>query len=159
MYRLTIFLTTLYHCDTIFCDTLRGLQAYHQTRSNPCKSSISATFSHLLFIHHLKNVELQIVRLICCPQDRMIRRLCPELYLPQAFVYIPCCLPNGLCKKLIGHKMRAGTGCQKASVLYQLHGSQIDLTVALYSIFNGASGLGNESKFILTSMSGLKSWS
>lgn len=22
--RLTIFLTTLYHCDTIFCDTLRG---------------------------------------------------------------------------------------------------------------------------------------
>ena len=27
--RLTIFLTTLYHCDTIFCDTLQGLQANH----------------------------------------------------------------------------------------------------------------------------------
>ena len=27
--RLTIVLTTLYHCDTIFCDTLQGLQANH----------------------------------------------------------------------------------------------------------------------------------
>ena len=110
--------------------------------SIPYKSSISTTSQLLLLINHLEDEELQIVRLICCPQDRMIRRLCPELYLPQAFVYVPCCLPNGLCKKLIGHKMRAGTGCQKASVLYQLHGTQIDLTVALYSIFNGASGLG-----------------
>ena len=46
--QLPLRLTTLYHCDTIFCNTLRGLQAYHQTRSNPCKSSISATFSRLL---------------------------------------------------------------------------------------------------------------
>ena len=72
----------------------------------------------------------------------MIRCLRPELYLPQAFVYVPCCLSNGLCKKLIGHKMRAGAGCQKPAVSYQLHGTQIDLTVALYSIFNGASGFG-----------------
>ena len=61
--RLTIFLTTLYHCDTIFCNTLRGLQAYHQTRSNPCKSSISATFCHLLLINDLENEKLKIIRL------------------------------------------------------------------------------------------------
>ena len=65
--RLTIFLTTLYHCDTIFCDTLRGFLCKHQMPLIPYKSSIPSTFQSLLLIHHLKNVEFQIVRFIRRP--------------------------------------------------------------------------------------------
>ena len=86
--RLTIFLTTLYHCDTIFCDTLQGLQDNHQIPSIPCKSSISTTFGHLIFLYDLKNIKLQIIRLICCPEYWMIWSLCPELNLTKSLMHI-----------------------------------------------------------------------
>ena len=38
--------------------------------------------------------------------------------------------------------MRTGTGCQKSAVFYQFHGTQINLSVSFYCIFNGISGLG-----------------
>ena len=51
-------LTTLNHGFVIFCDTLRGFLGKRQIPSTPYKSSISATFNHLLLVNHLKNVEL-----------------------------------------------------------------------------------------------------
>ena len=102
---LTIFLTTLYHCDTIFCDTLRGLQANHQMPSSPCKSSISATFSRLLLIYNLEDVELQIIAFICGPEDWVIRSLCTEFYLTQSFVCRFCRFTHGFCEKFLCHKM------------------------------------------------------
>ena len=63
-------------------------------------------------------------------------------HLPQPLMHIPCRLPDGLREQLIGHKMRAGAGCQKAAVLQQLHGTQVDFPIALHCIFHGASGFG-----------------
>ena len=61
--------------------------------STLCKSSIFATFIHLLLLNYLKNKELQIITLrhICRirPENRMIRRLCSEFHLTESLV---CCL-------------------------------------------------------------------
>lgn len=65
----------------------------------------------------------------------MIRCLCTVLYLAQSLMDILRCLTDGLCKQLICHKMRAGTGCQKSAVLYKTHCTEIDLTVSLDGIF------------------------
>ena len=70
----------------------------------------------------------------------MIRCLCTVLYLAQSLMDILRCLTDGLCKQLIRHKMRAGTGCEKSAVLYKTHCTEIDLTVSLDSIFYRASG-------------------
>src|SRR5699024_11372923 len=42
----------------------------------------SQAFPFLLLITHLKNIELQIIRIPRSPQNRMIRRLSAELHLP-----------------------------------------------------------------------------
>lgn len=65
----------------------------------------------------------------------MIRCLCTVLYLAQSLMDILRCLTDGLCKQLICHKMRAGTGRQKSAVLYKTHCTEIDLTVSLDGIF------------------------
>ena len=70
----------------------------------------------------------------------MIRCLCTVLYLAQSLMDILRCLTDGLCKQLIRHKMRAGTGCKKSAVLYKTHCTEIDLTVSLDGIFYRASG-------------------
>lgn len=49
--------------------------------------------------------------------------------------------PDGLCKELKIHKMGAGAGGEKASVLHQLHAPDVDLPVALHRIFDGVPGL------------------
>lgn len=71
----------------------------------------------------------------------MIGCLMAIFHLTQAFMHILCRLPDGLGEQFIGHEMRAGAGCQKAAILQQLHGAQVDFAIALNRIFHGASGL------------------
>ena len=68
--------------------------------------------SHLFLVAYLENIEFQIIRFLRCPQDRMIRRLGAVFHLAETLMYILCRLMDRLCEQLIGHKMRAGTGCQ-----------------------------------------------
>ena len=62
-------------------------------------------FTKSLLIHHLEHVKLQIIRLFCRPQNRVIRCLGAVLDLTQAFVDISCRLMDGLCEQFIGHKV------------------------------------------------------
>ncbi len=61
----------------------------------------------------------------------MIWSLGPIFYLAQTFMHISGRLPDGLGKKLVIHKMGAGTGSKETAVFHQLHGTEIDLTIAL----------------------------
>lgn len=72
----------------------------------------------------------------------MIRSLCPEFHLAQSLVHVTGRLPDRFCKQLISHEMGAGTSSKEAAVLYQLHGTEIDLTIALYCILYRITGLG-----------------
>ena len=96
-----------------------SLQAYHQTRSSPCKSSISTTSQLLLLINDLKDVELEVITLVRCPQDRMIRALCLEFYLAETLMRTMRSLPDCFGKKLRIHEMGAGTSYQESAVLHQ----------------------------------------
>ena len=53
-----------------------------------------------------------------------------------------CGLKDRLFEKLFGHKMRTGTGCEKAFVADQFHAFHIDLAVSSYSIFCSLPRLG-----------------
>ena len=88
--------------------------------SIPYKSSISATFRSLSFINHLKNVELEVIALVRCPQDRMIRALGLELYLAETLMRTMRSFPDRFGKKLRIHEMGAGTSYQESAVLHQL---------------------------------------
>lgn len=55
-------------------------------------------FRLLFLLHYLEDKELQVITLICRPQDRMIRCLCPVFYLAKSFMYILCCLSDGFGK-------------------------------------------------------------
>lgn len=90
----------------------------------------------LLLIHHLKNIELQIIRIPCSPQYRMIRRLGPEFHLAQTFMGVPCGLSDGLGKQFIIHEMGTGAGGQESPVFHQPHSPQIDLPVSPDCIFD-----------------------
>ena len=96
----------------------------------------------LFFITDLKNIELQIVRGVCCPEDRVVCCLGTKFYLPQSLVGTSGCLGNRLLEQLRVHKVGAGTGCQKTAILDQLHSSEIDFPVTLHRIFNGIAGFG-----------------
>ena len=106
----------------------------------PCRSRLSVHSCPLLLLAHLEDIKLQIIRIPGAPQYRMIRRLCPELHLPQPLMHILRSLPDRLCKKLLVHEMRAGAGRQIAAVFHQLHPPQVDLTVSFYRFLDGASG-------------------
>ena len=97
-----------------------SLQAYHQTRSSPCKSSISTTSQLLLLINDLKDVELEVITLVRCPQDWMIRALCLEFYLAETLMRTMRSFPDCFGKKLGIHEMGAGTSYQESAVLHQL---------------------------------------
>lgn len=93
-----------------------------------------------ILISYLEDIELQIIRLIRCPQNRMVRGLGTVFHLTQAFMNILCCLPNGLGEQLICHEVRAGACCQKTAVFQQFHGTQVDFPIAFGGVFHGASG-------------------
>ena len=78
---------------------------YNAISRFPCKFKVFKAFELLSIITYLEDVELQIIRLFCRPQDRVIRCLGAVLDLTQAFVDISCCLMDGLCKQFIGHKV------------------------------------------------------
>ena len=61
-----------------------------------------------ILISYLENIELQIIRLIRCPQNGMVRGLSTVFHLTQAFMNILCCLPNGLGEQLVCREVRAG---------------------------------------------------
>jgi len=82
-----------------------SLQAYHQTRSSPCKSSISTTSQLLLLINDLKDVELEVIALVRSPQDRMIRTLGLEFYLAETLMRTMRSLPDCFGEKLRIHEM------------------------------------------------------
>ena len=88
--------------------------------SSPYKSSIPATFQLLLLLNHLKNIELEVIALVRCPQDRMIRTLGLEFYLAETLMRTMRSLPDCFGKKLRIHEMGAGTGYQESAVLHQL---------------------------------------
>ncbi len=93
-------------------------------------------FSTLLLLTNLKNIKLQIIRIPRSPQYRMIRRLCPELHLPQPLMHILRRLPDGLGKQFLIHKMGTGAGRQISAVLHQLHSPQIDFPVTFHRFFD-----------------------
>ena len=72
----------------------------------------------------------------------MIRPLRPEFDLPQP----PACSAGSflqrLRKKVLRHKMGAGTGRQKAAVFHQPHSAQINLPVSFYRVFRSGTGFG-----------------
>ena len=94
-----------------------------------------------ILISYLEDIEFQIIRLICCPQNGMVRGLCAVFHLTQTFMDILCRLPNGLGEQLVCHEVRAGACCQKTAVFQQFHGTQVDFPIAFGGIFYGASGL------------------
>ena len=55
-------------------------------------------FSLLFFINNLKNEEFQIIRFLCCPQNRMICRLCPKFHQTQSLMRSTRRLTDGLCQ-------------------------------------------------------------
>ena len=97
-------------------------------------------YNTLFFIHDLEHIEFKIIRFFCRPQNRMIRCLCPVFYLSDPLMHILRCLVDRLRKKLIIHKMRAGTGCQISASGQQLHCCSIDLSIALHCVGNRFSG-------------------
>lgn len=99
-------------------------------------------YNTLFFIHDLEHIEFKIIRFFCRPQNRMIRCLCPVFYLSDPLMHILRCLVDRLRKKLIIHKMRAGTGCQISAWFYQLHSAHIDLTISLCRILDRLTGFG-----------------
>ena len=86
----------------------------------PYKSSIPATFQSLLFINDLEDVELEVITLVRCPQDGMIRTLCLEFYLAETLMRTMRSLPDCFGKKLRIHEMGAGTSYQESAVFHQL---------------------------------------
>ena len=88
--------------------------------SIPYKSSISATSQLLLLFNYLKNVELEVIALVRCPQDRMIRALCLEFYLAETLMRTMRSLPDCFGKKLRIHEMGAGTSYHESAVFHQL---------------------------------------
>ena len=88
-----------------FYDILRGFLCKRQMSSIPYKSSIPATFQSLLLINHLEDIEFQIIGLICCPQDRVIRGLGAEFDLTETLMRGSGCLAHGLRQKLLRRKM------------------------------------------------------
>ena len=105
------------------------------------KSFVLFLIAALGLIHNLKNIEFQIIGFLCRPENRVTGCLMAIFHLTQAFMHILCRLPNGLGEQFIGHEMRAGAGCQKAAILQQLHGAQVDFAIALNRILDRASGL------------------
>lgn len=95
----------------------------------------------LLFIHNLKNIKLQIIRLIRRPQNRMIWSLRPKLDLTQPFMHIMRRLVYRLGKQFIRHKVGTGAGGKIAPILHQLHSPKINLTVSFCGILNRISRL------------------
>ena len=89
---------------------------YYIRLHSSCLSAATAAFSSrfLLFLAHLKDIKLQIIRIPSSPQYGMIRRLGPEFHLAQTLMGVSCRLADGLGKQLIIHEMGAGTGCQKS---------------------------------------------
>ena len=86
----------------------------------PYKSSIPATFQSLLFINDLEDVELEVITLVRCPQDGMIRTLCLEFYLAETLMRTMRSFPDCFGKKLRIHEMGAGTSYQESAVFHQL---------------------------------------
>lgn len=144
----TIFIFTFWHYTiyyTIFLKDYTILQhltilfLHCRITLNPYKSRISGCLCTLFFITHLEDVEFQIIRLICRPQNRMISGLRPELHLSQPHMCSCRRLAYGFCKKFKIHKMRTGTSCQISSVFDKFHSPDIDLSISLNCIFYGIS--------------------
>ena len=72
----------------------------------------------------------------------MVGCLGTVFYLAEAFVYVCSGLADGLGEQLRVHEVGAGAGGEIAAVLYQLHAAQVDLTVALDSVFDRTAGFG-----------------
>ena len=72
----------------------------------------------------------------------MIRCLSAVFYLAKPLMGTSGSLTNSLGKKLIIHKMGAGTGSKETTVFYQFQATKVDLPVSLYCILNRTSGLG-----------------
>ena len=65
------------------------------------------------------------------PENRMIRCLGAEFHLTQTLVDAVSCLSDCLGKQLIRHKMGAGAGRKKSAIFHKLHGTKVNLTIAL----------------------------
>lgn len=61
--------------------------------------------SLLFLVHNLEDVELQIIRGIVCPQDRMIRALLAEFHLAKPLVCIAGSLSDRLLEEIRGHEV------------------------------------------------------
>lgn len=59
----------------------------------------------LLPVHHLEDVKLQIIGLVCRPENRMVTGLRAEFHLPQSLMRPGCRLTDGFGKKLRVHEM------------------------------------------------------
>lgn len=59
----------------------------------------------LFLVHDLEDVELQVIRGIVCPQDRMIRALLAEFHLAKPLVRIAGSLSDRLLEELRGHEV------------------------------------------------------
>ena len=77
----------------------------------------------------------------------MIRCLSAVFYLAKPLMGTSGSLTNSLGKKLIIHKMGAGTGSKETTVLYQFQATKVDLPVSLYCIFYRISGFGKFCKY------------
>ena len=101
--------------------------------------AFSFAMSLLLFINHLKNIELQIITFLRGPQDRMIGRLRVKFHLTKPLVRASGSFTDRLGKELRVHEVGAGAGGEKSAVLDQLQATQIDLTIALDGILGSMS--------------------
>ena len=101
---------------------------------------ISANFRLLFLLHYLEDKELQVITLICRPQDRMIRSLGTELYLTETLMGCLGSFFDGLCQQFLGHEMRAGAGGEIAAIFDKLQAFHIDLTITFDGVFGCLTG-------------------
>ena len=97
-------------------------------------------FRLLFLLHYLEDKELQVITLICRPQDRMIRSLGTELYLAETLMGCLGSFFDGLCQQFLGHEMRAGAGGEIAAIFDKLQAFHIDLTITFDGVFGCLTG-------------------
>ena len=93
-------------------------------------------------LHHLEDIEFQIISFRHIVQDRVIRSLLPGFHLPEGNRRIPGGLMEHFHEQFAFHEMAAAAGGQVASPGQQLHGLQVDFLVSPEGAFHRVAAFG-----------------
>ena len=93
-------------------------------------------------LHHLKEVEFEVVRLRHIPEDRMVGGLLTGLDLAQLHARVQCGGAQHFFKQLARHEVAARGGGEVAAARQQPQGAEVDVLIAALGAFHRFARLG-----------------